>query len=138
MNFADVKAIIFEEKNLLKELLSLLDNQYDYILGQEVMKVDKVARDLDELSKKIAKAEIERRKIMGPETNVGKVIDEINDEALNKAYLEIQSLLSNIQIQKEANDELLKNKIFYTKKMINIINPNRPNPTYNAYGQMRK
>lgn len=138
MNVSDIKAIIFEEKNLLKKLLELLDNQYEYILDQDVMKVDKVARDLDEISKKIAKSEIERRKIMGNEAKVGEIINKTEDELLIKAYDEIQVILRDIQIQKEANEELIKNKIFFTKKMINMLNPNRPNQTYNAYGQMRK
>ncbi len=138
MSVSDIKAIIFEEKNLLKKLLELLDNQYEYILDQDVMKVDKVARDLDEISKKIAKSEIERRKIMGNEAKVGDIINKTEDELLIKAYDEIQVILRDIQIQKEANEELIKNKIFFTKKMINMLNPNRPNQTYNAYGQMRK
>lgn len=138
MSISDIKAVIFEEKNLLKKLLELLDNQYEYILDQDVMKVDKVARDLDEISKKIAKSEIERRKIMGNEAKVGEIINKTEDELLIKAYDEIQVILRDIQIQKEANEELIKNKIFFTKKMINMLNPNRPNQTYNAYGQMRK
>ncbi len=138
MSVSDIKAIIFEEKNLLKKLLEFLDNQYEYILDQDVMKVDKVARDLDEISKKIAKSEIERRKIMGNEAKVGEIINKTEDELLIKAYDEIQVILRDIQIQKEANEELIKNKIFFTKKMINMLNPNRPNQTYNAYGQMRK
>lgn len=138
MSISDIKAVIFEEKNLLKKLLELLDNQYEYILDQDVMKVDKVARDLDEISKKIAKSEIERRKIMGNEAKVGDIINKTEDELLIKAYDDIQVILRDIQIQKEANEELIKNKIFFTKKMINMLNPNRPNQTYNAYGQMRK
>jgi len=133
---ADIKNIIFEEKSLLKELLQLLDNQYDFLLGDDVVKIDKVARDLEDLSKKLAKAEIERRKIMG--TDVLSVIEKINDEALSHAYTEIQSLLLNIENQKEANEKLLKNRIFYTKKMLNMLNPQRQNQTYNAYGQMKK
>lgn len=138
MSVSDIKVVIFEEKKLLKNLLELLDNQYEYILEQDVMKVDKVARDLDELTKKIAKAEIERRKIMGSEAKVSDIIYKTEDELLIKSYEEIQTILRDIQIQKDANDELLKNKMFFTKKMINMLNPNRPNQTYNAYGQMRK
>lgn len=135
---ADIKNIIFEEKSLLKELLKLLDEQYDYLLGSDPLKVDKVARDLEDISKKVARCEIDRRKIMGAESDVSKIVEDINDKALSSAYKEVQTVLLDIEIQKKANEELLKNKVFYTKKMLNILNPQRQKQTYNAYGQMRK
>lgn len=134
----DIKDIIIKQKNLFEELLKLLDDQYEFLIGNDPMKVDKVARDLDDASKEIAKIEIQRRKVMGTETKVSEVVDRLNDEETNESYEKIQTLLMSIQKQKEANDELLKNKMFFTKKMLNMLNPQGQQKTYNAYGQMKR
>ena len=39
----EIKVIIYEEKNILKNLLTLLDEQYDYIINKDVIKMDKIA-----------------------------------------------------------------------------------------------
>ena len=46
----EIKVIIYEEKNILKNLLTLLDEQYDYIINKDVIKMDKIASKLDETS----------------------------------------------------------------------------------------
>ena len=61
----DIKVIIYEEKNILRNLLNLLDEQYDCIINKDVIKMEKVTSKLDEASKELAKAEIQRRNIMG-------------------------------------------------------------------------
>ncbi len=134
----DIKDIIIKQKDLFEELLKLLDDQYEFLIGNDPMKVDKVARDLDDVSKEIAKIEIQRRKVMGTETKVSEVVDRLNDEETNESYEKIQTLLTSIQKQKEANDELLKNKMFFAKKMLNMLNPQGQQKTYNAYGQMKR
>ena len=61
----DIKVIIYEEKSILKKLLNLLDEQYDFIINKDVIQMDKIASKLDETSKELAKIEIQRRNIMG-------------------------------------------------------------------------
>ena len=39
---------------------------------------------------------------------------------------------------KEANDTLIKQKLFFTKKMINFIKPSKDIGVYNAYGKVGK
>ena len=46
----EIKVIIYEEKNILKNLLTLLDEQYDYIINKDIIKMDKIASKLDETS----------------------------------------------------------------------------------------
>ncbi|MFI3210546.1 MAG: hypothetical protein R3Y64_05795, partial [Peptostreptococcaceae bacterium] len=70
----DIKDIIIKQKKLFEELLKLLDDQYEFLIGNDPMKVDKVARELDDASKEIAKIEIQRRKVMGTETKVSEVV----------------------------------------------------------------
>lgn len=134
----ELKVVIFEEKNILKKLLELLDKQYDLVINKEVIEMDKVSKVLDETAKELAKIEIKRRQIMGSEASIKDVIKNCEDENIKKAYEEIKILLNMIEIQKEANEVLIKQKLFFTKKIINYIKPNKGIGTYNAYGQVGK
>ena len=134
----EIKVIIYEEKNILKNLLALLDEQYDYIINKEIIKMDKVAKKLDETSKELAKIEIQRRNIMGSEASMRETISLCDDENIKNAYEEIVSTLRMVQLQKEANDTLIKQKLFFTKKMINFIKPSKDIGVYNAYGKVGK
>ena len=134
----EIKVIIYEEKNILKNLLALLDEQYDYIINKEIIKMDKIAKKLDETSKELAKIEIQRRNIMGSEASMKEIVQLCDDENIKNAYDEIVSTLRMVQLQKEANDTLIKQKLFFTKKMINFIKPSKDIGVYNAYGKVGK
>lgn len=134
----EIKVIIYEEKNILKNLLALLDEQYDCIINKEVIKMDKIAKKLDETSKELAKVEIQRRNIMGSEASMKETVQLCDDENIKNAYEEIVSTLRMVQLQKEANDTLIKQKLFFTKKMINFIKPSKDIGVYNAYGKVGK
>ena len=134
----EIKVIIYEEKNILKNLLALLDEQYDCIINKEIIKMDKVASKLDEASKQLAKIEIQRRNIMGSEASMKEIVSLCDDENIKSAYEEIVSTLRMVQLQKEANDTLIKQKLFFTKKMINFIKPSKDIGVYNAYGKVGK
>ena len=134
----EIKVIIYEEKNILKNLLALLDEQYDCIINKEIIKMDKIAKKLDETSKELAKIEIQRRNIMGSEASIKEIVQLCDDENIKSAYEEIVSTLRMIQLQKEANDTLIKQKLFFTKKMINFIKPSKDIGVYNAYGKVGK
>ena len=133
-----IKVIIYEEKNILKELLSLLDKQYDFIINKDIIQMDKIAGKLDETSKELAKIEIQRRNIMGSEASIKNIVNDCDDENIKSAYEEIVSTLKMVQLQKEANDTLIKQKLFFTKKMINFIKPSKDIGVYNAYGRVGK
>lgn len=135
---SQLKVIIFEEKNIIKNLLTLLDEQYNLIIDKDVIKMDKIAKELDEVAKKLARIEIKRRNIMGSESSMKEVVEASNNEKIKQAYEEIQATLKMIEIQKEANEILIKQRLFFTKKMINCLKPNKGIGTYNAYGQVGK
>lgn len=134
----EIKVIIYEEKNILKNLLALLDEQYDCIINKEIIKMDKIASKLDETSKELAKIEIQRRNIMGSEASMKQIVELCDDENIKNAYDEIVSTLRMVQLQKEANDTLIKQKLFFTRKMINFIKPSKDIGVYNAYGKVGK
>ena len=134
----EIKVIIYEEKNILKNLLALLDEQYNCIINKEIIKMDKIAKKLDETSKELAKIEIQRRNIMGSEASMKETVQLCDDENIKNAYEEIVSTLRMVQLQKEANDTLIKQRLFFTKKMINLIKPSKDIGVYNAYGKVGK
>lgn len=134
----DIKIIVYEEKNILKNLLNLLDEQYDYIINKDIIKMDKIAIKLDEASKELAKIEIQRRNIMGNEVNMREVVELCDDENIKRAYEEITNTIRMIELQKEANDTLIKQRLFFTKKMINFIKPSKDIGVYNSYGKVGK
>jgi len=135
---SQLKVVIFEEKNIIKNLLTLLDEQYNLIIDKDVIKMDKIAKQLDESAKNLARIEIKRRNIMGSESSMKEVVEASDDEKIKQAYEEIQATLKMIEIQKEANEILIKQRLFFTQKMINCIKPNKGIGTYNAYGQVGK
>ena len=134
----ELKVVIYEQKRILNELLKLLDEQYEFIINEDVMNMDKIARNLDDAAKELATMEIKRRNIMGSESSMMAVVDQCDDENIKKAYEDIKSTLKMAELQKDANNMLIKQRLFYTKKMINYIKPNKGTGTYNAYGQVGK
>ena len=100
--------------------------------------MDKIAARLDEASKELAKIEIQRRNIMGNEVNMREVVELCDDENIKRAYEEIKSTIRMIELQKEANDTLIKQRLFFTKKMINFIKPSKDIGVYNSYGKVGK
>ncbi len=134
----ELKVVIYQEKNILKKLLELLDEQHDLIINKDVMKIDKIAQKLDSTAKELATTEIKRRSIMGSDSSIKETVENCNDENIKQAYIEIKNHLKMIEIQKESNALLIKQRLFFTKKMINCIKPSKGIGTYNAYGQVGK
>lgn len=134
----ELKVIIYEQRKLFKELLNLLDEQYDLILGKDPTLLDKIARKLENVSRDIAKLEIQRRNIVGSDFSMGTLIEENDDKNIKEAYEEIKSTIKMIEVQKESNHVILKQKLFFTKKMLNVIKPSQGTGTYNYCGQVGK
>jgi flagellar biosynthesis/type III secretory pathway chaperone len=134
----ELKVVIYQEKNILKKLLELLDEQQELIINKDIMKIDKIAQELDSTAKELATTEIKRRSIMGSDSSMKETVESCNDENIKQAYEEIKNNLKMIEIQKESNALLIKQRLFFTKKMINYIKPNKSIGTYNAYGQIGK
>lgn len=134
----ELKVIIYEQRKMFKELLNLLDEQYDLILGKDPTLLDKIARKLENISRDIAKLEIQRRNIVGSDFSMGTLIEENDDKNIKEAYEEIKSTIKMIEVQKESNHVILKQKLFFTKKMLNVIKPSQGTGTYNYCGQVGK
>ena len=132
---SELKLVIFEEKKILQSLLELLDEQYSLILSRDIIGLGKIADKIEEVGKNLAASEIKRRKIVSEE-EFNNFIKNINDEHIKGVYEEIKNLLNNLQNQKDTNNTLIKQRLFFTNKMINVIKPSKGIGTYNSYGKV--
>ena len=132
----ELKVIIYEQRKMFKELLNLLDEQYDLILGKDPTLLDKIARKLENVSRDIAKLEIQRRNIVGSDFSMGTLIEANDDKNIKEAYEEIKSTIKMIEVQKESNLNFDINDL--VEKMLNVIKPSQGTGTYNYCGQVVK
>lgn len=132
---SELKVIIFEQKKILQNLLKLLDEQYNLVLNKDVIALGKIAEDIEEEGKKLATIEIKRRNIAS-EGEFNNFIKNTDDEHITNVYNEMKELLTNLQKQKDINNTLIKQRLFFTNKMINVIKPSKSVNTYNAYGKV--
>lgn len=132
---SELKVIIFEQKKILQNLLKLLDEQYNLVLNKDVIALGKIAEDIEEEGKKLATIEIKRRNIASEE-EFNNFIKNTDDEHITNVYNEMKELLTNLQKQKDINNTLIKQRLFFTNKMINAIKPSKSVNTYNAYGKV--
>lgn len=132
---SELKVIIFEQKKILQNLLKLLDEQYNLVLNKDVIALGKIAEDIEEEGKKLATIEIKRRNIASEE-EFNNFIKNTDDEHITNVYNEMKELLTNLQKQKDINNTLIKQRLFFTNKMINVIKPSKNVSTYNAYGKV--
>lgn len=132
---SELKVIIFEQKKILQNLLKLLDEQYNLVLNKDVIALGKIAEDIEEEGKRLATIEIKRRNIASEE-EFNNFIKNTDDEHITNVYNEMKELLTNLQKQKDINNTLIKQRLFFTNKMINVIKPSKSVNTYNAYGKV--
>ena len=132
---SELKVIIFEQKKILQNLLKLLDEQYNLVLNKDVIALGKIAEDIEEEGKKLATIEIKRRNIASEE-EFNNFIKNTDDEHITNVYNQMKELLTNLQKQKDINNTLIKQRLFFTNKMINVIKPSKSVNTYNAYGKV--
>lgn len=132
---SELKVIIFEQKKILQNLLKLLDEQYNLVLNKDVIALGKIAEDIEEEGKKLATIEIKRKNIASEE-EFNNFIKNTDDEHITNVYNEMKELLTNLQKQKDINNTLIKQRLFFTNKMINVIKPSKSVNTYNAYGKV--
>lgn len=133
---SSLKLVIFEEKRILQELMNLLDKQYNLILSDEVVALDKVNEDIELIGKKLATIEIKRRDII-KDNDFKEIIENSYDKHLKDVYEEVKGLLKDIELQKDTNSTLIKQRLFFANKMIDVIKPSKNIGTYNSYGNVR-
>lgn len=136
MNYSELKVIMYEEKNILEELLRLLQKQYELIMKKDVYAIDRLVLDIQDISVKLAQQEVKRRNLVNTDTSMKQLVENSEDIKLKEVHKDITSLLRLISLQKDTNETLLKQELMFTKKLMNIIKPNA-NVTYNASGVIK-
>lgn len=130
-------AIMEGEKEAIKKLLSLLEEQHKYILSNDAFNLDAIVEKIRSASIDISRYETERRRLTG-DTPMSEFVSKLNDENIDKLLNEVKMIIESANIQKETNELLIKQSLVFVNKMLNYINPNREIRTYNAYGKVRR
>src|SRR5471030_894817 len=131
-----IKLMIDQEKDL-KKLSELLDIQHEMIMEKDLFGLEGLIDKLNECSKIIAQEEVKRRKILG-ENNISEFVKNSNNDELKLGYNNIGNTLKDVLLKKETNDILLKQRLLFNTKMLNIMNQSRTIKTYNSYGNLAK
>lgn len=129
--------LIKEQDNRLKELMELLQMQYEFIVNKNLFGLEDLVDQINDCSKRVAEVELRRRNLMG-NNSLTQFVSEQNNEELKKAYESIKKTLDEVKAKKETNDILLKQRLSFNSRMLAILNPSREIKTYNSYGNLRK
>ena len=132
-----LKELMEEEYRALMELLLLLKDQYMILLSGESIPLAMITEKINNANKLIAEKELIRREYQ--KDNDIKLHGVLKDNSeLNKQYKDIKTLIYEIQTQKDVNEQVLKQRLNFTNKVLTIINPNRSVATYDARGNFRR
>ncbi|WP_315168014.1 flagellar protein FlgN [Metaclostridioides mangenotii] len=136
---ADLKVVLYEEKEELDNMINLLDVQLDYILKKDIKKLNKLNKKLESASRNLATIEIKRRQIIGEDSEFIEFIEITEDTFLKDIYREIKILLTGVSSQQKFNVDLIKKELNFTKRLMEFMKPkNSEVSTYNAKGQISR
>lgn len=133
----ELKKVMEEENNELKNLHTLLKNQQEAFVKKDVFKLESLVKEIEDSKVSIAKLEVERRNISNNKT-MAEIKSEFKDEKVDEFYSDISDEIKKIQIQKDTNQRLLKQGLIFTNRMLRIFNPVRDAKTYNYSGKINK
>jgi len=130
--------IMHKEYDALGQLLNLLEEQHRYIASDSLLEMESCVKKIQSASKIIAEIEMERRSLLG-EVSMKDVVNKIGDFELSELYRAIRIQLESLNMQKETNDLLLKQKLSFTNQLLNTLKPNsRRTNVYNSYGKVKR
>lgn len=130
-----LNSIILKEIQLILELLSLLEEQHSFIINDDVFGMEGVISRIENCSKEIAAAEVQRRDITTGRS-MKDIIIEINDGELEKNFRKMRRLLEETRLQKDTNELLIRQGLGFTARMLGILSPDRTKKTYNSCGKI--
>lgn len=131
---SDLKVIMMDTKAKLNKLSILMDEQYDIILEKDIIKMSELEKKISGVTKDIANLELKRRNLIGPKANLNSVLKELDNVELFELQKEIEVVISMLEIQKDSNMKLLKQLLYFSNKMINVIKPVDSYGTYDSKG----
>ena len=132
-----LNSLMINEYDILKQLLRLLEEQHGYCIDKNIFALEDIVGRIEGVNKQVAKLELERRKLVG-ERNMSELVRSFQDEELDNNYRKVKLLLDEIRLQKEANEQLIKQGLIFTNQMLNLINPGKNVNLYNAKGALSR
>lgn len=129
--------VMIKEIAAVKELLSALDKQHEYILKNDIFSLEKIVSDIQLINKKVAQVEMERRQITRGQP-MRKIIYDLKDEETENNYRKMKMLLQEVKVQNNSNNLLIKQNLSFTSRMLEVLNPNRQTKVYNSYGKFKR
>lgn len=132
--YLNLKDIMQEEYRTLDALYSALLEQDSYLIRREAFSLDRIVKVIESRSRDLAKCEIERRKIT-KNASMREIVRKSEDREMEKLYTNIVKLIDRVQFQRDTNDALIKQGLFFTGQMLRALNPGRKAVTYNAMGK---
>jgi flagellar biosynthesis/type III secretory pathway chaperone len=136
---ADLKVVLYEEKEELDNMMNLLDVQLDYILKKDIKNLNNLNKKLESASRNLATIEIKRRQIIGEDSEFIEFIEITEDAFLKNIYREIKVLIKGVSSQQKFNVDLIKKELNFTKRLMEFMKPkNSEVSTYNAKGQISR
>jgi hypothetical protein len=130
-----LNSIIIQEIELILKLLSLLEEQHSFIINNDIFAMEGIVANIEECSKKIAKVEVERRKITDGRS-VQDIVIELKDKEIDLSFRKMRRLLEETKLQKDTNEMLIRQGLGFATRMLGILSPDRTKKTYNNYGKM--
>jgi flagellar biosynthesis/type III secretory pathway chaperone len=132
-----LNSVILKEHSALKNLLLLLEKQHELILKNDIFALEAIVEEIQNCNKEVAQIEVERRSLVKGNSMTA-LVESFNDEEIDNSFRSVKMLLSELQLQKDTNEMLIKQGLSFSTKILNIINPNKNVKTYNAYGKLGK
>jgi flagellar biosynthesis/type III secretory pathway chaperone len=132
-----LNVIILKEHEALKKLLLLLEKQHGLILKNDIFGLEAIVEEIQNCNKEVAQVEVERRSLVKGNSMTA-LVQSFNDEEIDDNFRSVKMLLSELQLQKDTNEMLIRQGLGFSTRILNIINPNKTTKTYNAYGKIEK
>ena len=89
--------LIKEQDNRLKELMELLQMQYEFIVNKNLFGLEDLVDQINDCSKRVAEVELRRRNLMG-NNSLTQFVSEQNNEEVKKAYENINKTLDEVKV----------------------------------------
>lgn len=129
--------ILQQELKAMQGLLQVLEEQYEFLVKQDVFKLEAIVGNIEEASRELARCESKRRGLVGKST-LKEITEKVKNEEISLVCDDINKIIAELQLQKDSNDLLIKQSLSYTNAMLAMISPKQEKLTYNGYGKIGK
>lgn len=129
--------IFTEEKNIFEVLYKELKKQNEFIVKDNIFGMESCVDKIQSLNKNIAAIELKRRQLTG-QGSLKTIVLDSNNSKLESEFKELKNIISEVKIQKDCNEILLKQGLSFTTRLLSALGGGRNNSrTYGSTGAIR-